>query len=547
MAKNSMNVVKVDEDMSGNLREHSISNELQFTGNWFIDAGILGFVNLMEEVYGWDLERLQEEIKKRPKAVYYWYFPIGYICHAVKETRAKKGPKKRKEVEEQIEEIISEIPEPPQTTDEKNLFEEAWKWITGKESLIEVEGVNRIKMNWAGRYRLLTNFPLFQPRQNIGRQKNIFMSLLGLKEIEDEILRYIDKATSKFLPSASDFSNISFTKSCITMENLFHLNPTSSIFILTYPLAFISETLDFFGYQIMFYSNDLTFTYNVGKKLKFYLKRAYEEGQKVNILRITWNSIIDSLIESESLWSLENMYLIKIKLGKNQDLDKVEYIGIPKLQASIILDDTIRDALNINLPVKASNGKIEQSVWLLEEFIKQKPLLPHLIKNVHLYLAENLGRFISVWRLVYASIVDAKVRELGQDNRLFGDYFFSSYRQLLSEIKDDARRTFGAVKTIRTISEMFGNSDERKSYANLLLGAIRRNDKYRFVNTILKPLVEKKKAEKKEEEKDFENDVKILMNFIFDKILPNDLSWKNYALILVVALIKGGEEDGGEE
>ena len=24
---------------------------LEFTGNWFIDAGILGFVNLMEEVY----------------------------------------------------------------------------------------------------------------------------------------------------------------------------------------------------------------------------------------------------------------------------------------------------------------------------------------------------------------------------------------------------------------------------------------------------------------------------------------------------------------
>ncbi len=35
----------------------SIDNEhsdlgLEFTGNWFIDAGILGFVNLMEEVYG---------------------------------------------------------------------------------------------------------------------------------------------------------------------------------------------------------------------------------------------------------------------------------------------------------------------------------------------------------------------------------------------------------------------------------------------------------------------------------------------------------------
>jgi len=31
------------------------TTELKFTGNWFIDAGILGFVNLMEEVYGWDL------------------------------------------------------------------------------------------------------------------------------------------------------------------------------------------------------------------------------------------------------------------------------------------------------------------------------------------------------------------------------------------------------------------------------------------------------------------------------------------------------------
>ena len=28
------------------------NNKLEFTGNWFIDAGILGFVNLMEEVYG---------------------------------------------------------------------------------------------------------------------------------------------------------------------------------------------------------------------------------------------------------------------------------------------------------------------------------------------------------------------------------------------------------------------------------------------------------------------------------------------------------------
>lgn len=50
--------------------------ELHFTGNWFIDAGILGFVNLMEEVYGWELEELQKRIKYHPKEVYYGSSPI---------------------------------------------------------------------------------------------------------------------------------------------------------------------------------------------------------------------------------------------------------------------------------------------------------------------------------------------------------------------------------------------------------------------------------------------------------------------------------------
>ena len=56
-------------------KTQSTSKELlEFTGNWFIDAGILGFVKLMEEVYDWDLKELQERIRKEPKKVYYGYF-----------------------------------------------------------------------------------------------------------------------------------------------------------------------------------------------------------------------------------------------------------------------------------------------------------------------------------------------------------------------------------------------------------------------------------------------------------------------------------------
>lgn len=55
--------------------------ELQFTGNWFIDAGILGFVNLMEEIYGWDLKELRNKINENPENVYYGYFPFAYLFY----------------------------------------------------------------------------------------------------------------------------------------------------------------------------------------------------------------------------------------------------------------------------------------------------------------------------------------------------------------------------------------------------------------------------------------------------------------------------------
>ena len=84
--------------------------------------------------------------------------------------------------------------------------------------------------------------------------------------------------------------------------------------------------------------------------------------------------------------------------------------------------------------------------------------------------------------------------------------------------------------------DLFEDQDERKSYANLLLTAIRRNNKYRFVNMLLKTLTEKKDENK---------DIKSLVNFVFNKILSNDLSWKNYAFIFVVSLVSGGGEING--
>jgi len=617
------------------------AHELQFTGNWFIDAGILGFVNLMEEVYGWDLEELRERIRKEPEVVYYGYFPFAYFYKLSKkdkkelkteaisfieknkglgkkileeiwwkfiteifreswvegklkvmhesecyDKRGKVKPqyadsryrnlvKEREELivnilknnnfKEKIEEVLGKRKELIKegshnlTVDDIRRLEENLGNFTDDDLRKEIENIirkhkeleNYLNKIWGAVkseeiskdksvfYRIPIDSSFFKNYLFFNNSKGIFEQLEDLKNLLDgntnysEYLSKIDKTISKFLPSDKEFPNISYTE--FRAETILKDVPYLFMYLINFLNAFVN--IREIG-NVFFYSNDLDFTYRINKKIKVYIK---DSDNNLKILRLTWQAIIDTLVETETTWVLENMYLIRYKSLSQQDLIGVEYIGISKIQASIILDDTIRDTINRNIAVKASNGKIEQQVWLLEEFIKQKPLLPHLISNIHLYLAERLnlseksvGGIKRV--IVYASIVDAKVKEFGNDNRLFGDHFFNSYRQLLSEIKNDVRRAYGAVKAIGEIFED-KDIDERKNYANLLLEAIRRNNKHRFVNTTLKALVEKKKEEK---------DVKTLMSFIFDKILSNDLSWKNYALILVGGLIGGGEMDGEE-
>ena len=540
--------------MKGTKNQHPA---LQFTGNWFIDAGILGFVNLMEEVYGWDLEELQKKIKENEDVLYYWYFPIGYICHVVKEIQIKEGLEKI----EQINNIIDKIPKVPQFTNKNDLFEKAWKWITSNKLLITEakrgkSTITRIKINWSGRYRILTNFPLFQPGYDIERQKNIFMSLLGLKEIEDNVLIHIDKTTSKFLPSASDFLNISYTKSCINIYTLVSLNTRAPVFILTYPLAFISKLLEYLGYQIMFYSPDLIFTYKVNKKLKIYLNKLSEEKKQKTIFKITWWSIIDSITELESLWSLENMYLIKIKppKGQKQDLEMVEYIGIPKLQASILFEDKIRNVLNTQFEIGKEEGKEEgkekgkdknrdrnrdktdgnKTIWLLEEFVKRTFVYDKLLK--HTNWALKCGQNPKFKASLYALAIDARIKENAETSSkaLFSNDFFREYKFLVDEIKE----TYSLlVSRAILISQLFENEEEKSKLAYPLFSALKKKNRISFVNTLLKKFTELSKKE----------NLSSLIKFIFEKIISNDVSWENYALALIIGILTSrGGEDGGE-
>ncbi len=352
--------------------------------------------------------------------------------------------------------------------------------------------------------------------------KGIFEQLEDLKNLIDgntaysEYLSKIDKTISKFLPSDKEFPNISYTE--FQTEQLVKILPYLFVYLINFLNAFISIRK-----YIFFYSNDLNLTYRVNRKIKIYLDKA-ERNKVQTILRVTWKAIIDTLVETETEWSLEDLYLIKYEQVSEQDIIGVEYIGIQKLQASVLKDDTLRDALNRYIPIKASDKKIEKQVWILEEFIKNKPLLPNLISHVRIYLADRIRRNDYAGKsLIYASIVDARMRDLKKDNKVFGEEFFERYVELPERIKEEASWSFSMAKAVRNL---FEDQNKRRSYANLLLTTIRRNNKYRFVNILLKTLSEKKERV---------NNINII-GFIFSKILSNDTSWKNYAFVFVVGL-----------
>ncbi len=175
---------------------------LEFTGNWFIDAGILGFVNLMEEVYGWDLDELQTQIKENPKLVYYWYFPIAFI-YCNNKLRDK---------------TVKSIPNPPKNLQNpREIFENAWEYIC---SNFLDRKQSRIDLSSKGVFYYFHNLLFFQPKWNKEKQKNAFMEILRLKGIENEVLKYIDRTINKFLPSMEEFHNISYAKSFINIENI---------------------------------------------------------------------------------------------------------------------------------------------------------------------------------------------------------------------------------------------------------------------------------------------------------------------------------------
>jgi len=494
---------------------------LQFTGNWFIDAGILGFVNLMEEVYGWDLEELQERIKENEDIVYYGYFPIAYVHY-----NNYSYLENEKRLFYWLKTKDLKFPEFKNALEREEIFSKVWKFIEK-----HYKNKDKIKLSFSGKFVIFTNFLFFQPKWKVDQQREAFREILELKNFSEETLIYVDKTINKFLPSKGEFQNLLYGKSFITVFDLKKVIKLPLVFLLTFPLGFEKLGKENF----CFYAPELKFSYKVNKKLKILEELSNKEkksSSKRRILTFLWREVIDALVETKSLWTLENMYIIEYQMGQNQNLLKAEYIGIPKLQASVLIDDKIRDALNCH--IQLGKGAREAQIWLIEKFIKGEGLYEKILKHTNYALKQNKNPGFKA--SLYALAIDAKIKENAENSSkaLFSNDFFRGYKFLVDEIKE----TYLLLASrANLISQLFENEEEKSKLVYPLFSALKKKNRISFVNTLLKKFTELSKKE----------NLSPLIKFIFENIISNDVSWENYALALIIGILTSrGGENGGE-
>lgn len=536
----------------------SAGSALKFTGNWFLDAGIIGFVNLMEDVYEVNLmEDIYEKLRLEKENFYYAYFAY-YIRKRVFdliEPEQKIDKAKKQAIYNEIKSVIHEntLAIKQCSTVSKEDVREKIKAINKS-----VEDIVKSKLD-DKKYRILqevdkrgiisyeqllhnfafNNFSV-NKKGNEDKVLKSFEEVLFENKNKGELIP-LNKDLSKFMFSDKEFPNLTYCKIPTLSEIDKITNFSSASLLLSFPLAF-TET---YNRNIFIYTEDMESSRYINKNLRKRVEKAKNRDGDISrinrgdaIFRITWESIIDYLAEQKSSFSLDNMYYVEYRRVQEQNFMDVEYIGIPKLQASIIIDDSIREKLNTS--IQYSRGK---SCWLIEEFIKERSLYPLILDHISLALNDE-NVFYKKRSSLYSLIVDAKILEAQtkKDKKIFSQGYFENYRLLVDEIKDEVRLTFFSVSLIneilnRVLNQVSHNTDEIREIKNRiareLLDAIKSNDKNAFLNILLRNLNNSKGPS------EFNKDIN---NWIFDKVINNNICFERYELALVIGIISGGKK-----
>jgi len=540
------------------LQRRGYERQLEFTGNWFIDAGILGFVNLMEQVYGKTLD-LREVDAIEGKFLYaFWYKIINKTVEGwlrkdnFKTKELEKSGRNIKEIRENVNSSImekmsienSKIIQNVNFSDidaikrsilkinsvsKKNIreaflpYEEFLnkKYSNGKKTIIE----NLDNIGFIAYSDFFRNLFIFNPSKNRkGKEVEIlelFLNLLRNYSVRSDGSDVFDKSLNVFLFTASDFHNIYFgmPQTLKNLENIYGVRIT--YLLLSIPWSFIWIQKNHF-----FHTNSFANSYDIYRRLQVYKENRRNSDA---LFSVTWNVIIDTLFENKANFFLENLQIIEYSSIEKQQIQHVEYLSINKLNAALLLDDIIRANLNKRLPCDARRGNAE--VWLIKELLDCNTLFPIALEHITRFTKERKPRKkgtskpISLYLSpsLYALMIDANKQKLSANKTHFNPDFFAGYSNLVDNIKRDA--SFASY-AFNALEECVKDGDEQDIYE--LLAAIKGGDRNYYLYVLYHMLLQCK------------DDVNrsIVSEYIFKNIIRNEDNWRQYALALLLKVVR---------
>lgn len=516
--------------------------------------GILGMLNLLKEQLPEkeidDLRSLNENDLKITFTKSYFKYFIKRKDEALtnNERKLNESISKLKSNSKNLDDKKAELKEivDQQCYYKKLLYiidhQDNWRDIKREiqEKSNEYEVVQEAKKRIPLSIAFYTNYKFFNNTSRLESQLNDWENLIINGHIENELLEgTINKLTVGF----NDYPNIFYAKpeitSFISTENNLHIP------LICHFKAYNEKKLA--GKYYFFYSADINFCFSVNRKLQTIIKNV---GDSEKLLNVTWQAVFDALYEHKSDWALQNMYLVSYSTINNQQrFENVEFIGLSKVNAAIITNDTIRENLNeaVFTSLKFKNdGWLNEGEsakkWLIQEVINNSSLLDLIFRILSIHAApkklkENPNRFI-VHRnkmIMTLSVCIHKITLSKTEMQAFrGDIFYQN-----TKFKNLPKKIIETDKLIKNHNRLYYSlflneemkktvQEEKKEQAEFgyLVRLIKRKEINLFTNFIIQKLLKAANSKGNQTAKNF------LTSFLFRHIVNNPL-WQYYALGLI--------------
>lgn len=338
---------------------------LAATGNWYLDAGAVGFLRILR---GWTFEEEPTDIIEGGVPCDLLLFDYSFafwsrrINDGVDDERARAAlGDLRSRMREEWRRARGGGRTAPADAEEilAGLVEDYQKRLGGVKIFQSASG------------GFLHNFR-FDNEAIKNQAERIHMFIGYLKGEDEGIVKPLDRALIKLLPSAEEFSN-EFLGNLTVRDLMKDVSPLAHAFLISIEAGLVRVRALQNDY-VYFHSPDLLLSYRIQEAIA---SRQGAAGARDSALIGSLADALEYLVELEAQWTLENLLMVRLGPIRNQMVSSASYYPFDRCAAEILLssgralDDFVRE-----ICVGRPRARGNECLWIsgLSGLVEWRPL-----------------------------------------------------------------------------------------------------------------------------------------------------------------------------